>query len=95
MIVATPEETLRRLALHDEGCIESVLGMHLKHDKAAGLDPKTHALVRVGALVALGAGPVSYHWAVETALASGTLTPDMGGKLTTAHFTDAVIARLD
>jgi 4-carboxymuconolactone decarboxylase len=81
MIVATPEETLRRLALHDEGCIESVLGMHLKHDEAAGLDPKTHALVRVGALVALGAGPVSYHWAVETALAAGATTDDIVGTL--------------
>ena len=81
MIVATPEETLRRLALHDEGCIESVLAMHLKHDEAAGLDPKTHALVRVGALVALGAGPVSYHWAVETALAAGATTDDIVGTL--------------
>jgi 4-carboxymuconolactone decarboxylase len=81
MIIATHEETLRRLALHDEGCIESVLGMHLKHDEAAGLDPKTHALVRVAGLVALGAAPVSYHWAVETALATGATPEDIVGTL--------------
>jgi hypothetical protein len=40
MIMAAHEEILRRLALHDEGCIESVLAMDLKHDEAAGLDPK-------------------------------------------------------
>ena len=81
MIRATHEETLRRLALHDEGCIESVLGMHLKHDEAAGLDPKTHALVRLAGLVALAAAPVSYHWAVETALAAGATTDDIVGTL--------------
>ena len=52
MIIATPEESLRRLALHDEGWIQCVLGIHLNHDEAAGLDPKTQALVRLGGLVA-------------------------------------------
>jgi alkylhydroperoxidase/carboxymuconolactone decarboxylase family protein YurZ len=81
MSMATHEENLRRLALHDEGCIESVLAVHLKHDQAAGLDPKTHALVRLGALVALGAGAVSYHWAVAAALAAGATTNDIVGTL--------------
>jgi hypothetical protein len=30
--MATHEESLRRLALHDEGCIESVLAMRLNND---------------------------------------------------------------
>jgi 4-carboxymuconolactone decarboxylase len=81
MIMAAHEEILRRLALHDEGCIESVLAMDLKHDEAAGLDPKTHALVRLAGLVALGAGPVSYHWAVESALAVGAIPEDIVGTL--------------
>jgi hypothetical protein len=62
MITATHEETLRRLALHDEGCIQSVLGIRLDNDEAGGLDPKTHALVRLGGLMALGGSCVSYHW---------------------------------
>jgi 4-carboxymuconolactone decarboxylase len=71
MIIATHEELLRRLALHDEPYIQSALGIHLSDNEAAGLDPKTHALVRLSALVALDAAPVSYSWAVETALAVG------------------------
>jgi hypothetical protein len=58
MIIATYEETLRRLVLHDEGCIQSMLGIHLNTNEAAGLDPKTQALVRLGGLVAMGAAPV-------------------------------------
>jgi 4-carboxymuconolactone decarboxylase len=38
-------------------------------------------LVRVGARVALGAGPVSYHWAIETALAVGATPEDIVGTL--------------
>ena len=60
------EEQLRRLALHDEECIRSVLAMDLKDDGTSGLDPKTHALIRLGALLALGAarwqaGPSARH----------------------------------
>ena len=71
MIIATHEELLRRLALHDEPCIQSALGLQLGDNEAVGLGPKTHALVRLSALVALGAAPVSYSWAVEAALAVG------------------------
>jgi alkylhydroperoxidase/carboxymuconolactone decarboxylase family protein YurZ len=71
MKIATHEELLRRLALHDEPYIQSALGLQLGDNEAAGLDPKTHALVRLSALVALGAAPVSYSWAVEAALAVG------------------------
>jgi len=73
--MAALEEQLRRLALHDEELIESVLAMSLKRDGRCGLDPKTHALVRLGALLALGAAPVSYHWSVAAALDAGA-TPD-------------------
>jgi hypothetical protein len=44
--VAAHEESLRRLALVDEQCIQSLLGISLRHAEAAGLAPKTHALVR-------------------------------------------------
>ena len=73
--MAAHEEQLRRLALHDEEFIESVLAISLKRDGGCGLTPKTHALVRLGALLALGAAPVSYHWSVAAALDAGA-TPD-------------------
>jgi 4-carboxymuconolactone decarboxylase len=81
MIIATPEERLRRLVLHDERCIQSMLSIHLDTNEAAGLDPKTQALVRLGGLVALGGSCFSYHWAVEAALAVGATAEDVVGTL--------------
>jgi 4-carboxymuconolactone decarboxylase len=81
MIIATHEERLRRLVLHDERCIQSTLGIHLSDNDAAGLDPKTQALVRLGGLVAMGAAPVSYHWAAEAALNAGATTEEVVGTL--------------
>jgi 4-carboxymuconolactone decarboxylase len=81
MIMATHEENLRRLALHDERCIEAVLAMRVQRSQASGLHPRTHALVRLAALVALGAGSVSYHWAVEETLAAGGTVDDIVGTL--------------
>ena len=81
MIIATYEETLRRLVLHDERCIQSILGIRLSDDDAAGLDPKTQAMVRLGGLVAMGAAPVSYHWAAEVALDAGATAEEVVGTL--------------
>ena len=79
--MAAHEEQFRRLALHDEECIESVLAMSLRGDGGYGLDPKTHALVRLGALLALGAAPVSYHWNVAAALDAGATPEEILGTL--------------
>jgi alkylhydroperoxidase/carboxymuconolactone decarboxylase family protein YurZ len=81
MIMTTHEENLRRLALHDERCIESMLAMPIGSGQPSELHPRTHALVRLGAVVALGAGSVSYHWAVGAALAAGATTDDIVGTL--------------
>jgi 4-carboxymuconolactone decarboxylase len=81
MIIATHEERLRRLVLHDEGCIQSMLGIHLSDNDAAGLDPKTQALVRLGGLVAMGGAPGSCHWAAEAALDTGATAEDLVGTL--------------
>jgi 4-carboxymuconolactone decarboxylase len=77
MINATPEERLRRLVLHDERCIQSMLGIHLNNNEAAGLDPKTHALVRLAGLVAVGASSGSYRWAAEAALDAGATADEL------------------
>ena len=75
------EERLRRLALHDERCIESVLAMNVSDVENSGLDPRTHALVRLSALVVMGGGPVSFHWNVGSALAAGATKEDIVGTL--------------
>ena len=66
--MAHEEEQLRRLALHDEAFIESLLAVSLNpsvHDEPCRLAPKTQALVRLAALLALGASrcPTSGAWA--------------------------------
>ena len=81
VIIATHEEGLRRLVLHDEGCIQSMLGIHLTNNDSQGLDPRTQALIRLGGLVAMGAAPTSYHWAAEAALDAGATAEDVVGTL--------------
>jgi 4-carboxymuconolactone decarboxylase len=64
------EETLRRLALSDERSLRSALadpGMA----GASGLDAKAQALVRLGALLSVGAATSSLRWMVELAYAAG------------------------
>ena len=79
--MAAHEEQLRRLALHDEKSIESVLAMNLEDVDGLGLDPRTRALIRLAALLALGAAPVSYHWAVSAALDAGATAEEVLGTL--------------
>jgi alkylhydroperoxidase/carboxymuconolactone decarboxylase family protein YurZ len=84
--MAAHEEQLRRLALHDEEFIESVLAVNLnarldEDDEALRLSPKTHALVRLAALLALGAAPVSYQWNVGAALDAGATTDEILGTM--------------
>ncbi len=79
--MAQYEEKLRRLTLNDETFIESGLAIELEDTEASGLDSKTHALVRLGALLALNAAAASYQWNVRTALAAGATVDEIVGVL--------------
>ena len=85
MPMAAHEEQLRRLALHDEDVIESALAMNLHgdlgDDEPCRLSPKAHALVRLAAMLALGAAPVSYQWTVGAALDAGATTEEIIGTM--------------
>jgi alkylhydroperoxidase/carboxymuconolactone decarboxylase family protein YurZ len=78
---ATHKQVLRSLALNDERFAESVLGM--RHDTVdiSQLDPKTHALVRLGAAIAIDAAPSSYQSTIEMALAAGAGVDEIVGTL--------------
>jgi hypothetical protein len=56
------QEILRRLAIIDEGVVQDHAGLSLGQAEAWALDPKTAALVQVGALVAIGAPGVCLEW---------------------------------
>jgi alkylhydroperoxidase/carboxymuconolactone decarboxylase family protein YurZ len=75
------KETLRRLALSDESFVDSVLGMGHDTVDASRLDPKTHALVRLGASLAIDAAPSSYQANIEVALAVGANIDEIVGTL--------------
>jgi 4-carboxymuconolactone decarboxylase len=78
---ADHEERLRRLALHDDHLIQSILAIPPRHVEAPGLDAKSCALVRLGVLVALDAPCVSYQWGVQWALAAGATADEIVGTL--------------
>ena len=90
------ERRLRSLALNDEGALASLLGARLEPDELSGLAAKTQALVRLGAVVALGASPVTYQWATQAALAAGASDEEIVGTLITvmpvSGLTRAVLA---
>jgi alkylhydroperoxidase/carboxymuconolactone decarboxylase family protein YurZ len=81
VISADHEERLRRLALHDDHLIQSMLAIPPGHVEASGLDPKSCALVRLGALLALDTAYVSFHWGVQWALAAGATADEIVGTL--------------
>jgi 4-carboxymuconolactone decarboxylase len=65
------QETLRRLAMIDEGFVEDDAALGLGQVAASALEPKTAALLRVGACVAIGSSAVCLEWSAGRALAAG------------------------
>lgn len=72
------ERTLRRLALSDERYLRSALS---DPGVTSDLDAKSQALIRLGALLAIGAGTVSLRWTVELAAAAGATDEEIVGVL--------------
>src|SRR5436309_11131375 len=75
------QERLRSLALSDDRFVAAVLGMGQDTVDASGLDPKTHAMVRLAALLAVDAAQSSYNASAELALASGATLDEIVGIL--------------
>jgi alkylhydroperoxidase/carboxymuconolactone decarboxylase family protein YurZ len=75
------QEILRRLTIIDEGFVRSQAGLILGPPDARGLDPKVAALVRVGALAAIGSPEVCLEWSTSKALAAGATEDEITGVL--------------
>jgi 4-carboxymuconolactone decarboxylase len=75
------EETLRRLAMIDECFVEDEAGLGMDPAATSALDPKTAALLRVGASVAIGSSAVCLEWSTGRALAAGATEDEIAGVL--------------
>ena len=75
------QQILRKLAIIDQGCVEDQAGLGLGMPASRLLDPKTAALVQVGALVAIGSPPVCLEWSTARALASGAAKDEVADVL--------------
>ena len=72
---------LRRLALRDDSYIEALLGEESANAMVAGIDTRSHALLRIAALIAVDAAPPSYMSAVEAGLDAGATVDEFVGTL--------------
>jgi 4-carboxymuconolactone decarboxylase len=75
------EATLRGIATNDHSMIEWLVGQQLTNIGSSGLDARTHALVRLAALIACDAAPASFVWQVGFARESGITPEEMVGVL--------------
>ena len=65
------QETLRRLAMIDEGFVQDEAGLGMDQAATSALDPKTAALLQLGASVAIGSPAVCLEWSATRAMAAG------------------------
>jgi 4-carboxymuconolactone decarboxylase len=72
---------LAELALGDPELLGEGLEMRAQMRRQSGLDPRTFALVKIAALIALDAPPASYLWQVGNALDDGATPEDLIGVL--------------
>ena len=75
------QETLRRLAMIDEGFIEDEARLGLGLAGTSALDPKTAALLQVAASVAAGPSAVCLEWTAGRALAAGATEDEIADVL--------------
>jgi alkylhydroperoxidase/carboxymuconolactone decarboxylase family protein YurZ len=74
-------ETLRRLAMIDEGFVQDQARLGIRSAPASALDSKTAALLQVGACVAIGSPAVCLEWSAGRALAAGASEDEIASVL--------------
>ena len=72
---------LRRLAVSDQGTIGSIFADEITGLDESQLGGKTHALVRLAALIATESAAPTYQWAVSVAHAAGVSDDEVVGVL--------------
>jgi 4-carboxymuconolactone decarboxylase len=75
------ETTLCKVAIADDAYVAELLSNKDSNLAASTLDPKTHALVRLGALIAVDAETPAYMWTLELARRAGASNDEIVGCL--------------
>ena len=75
------QDTLAGISAGDMSVLETAVGIREVAMEGTGLDSRTFALVKVAALIAMDAPPVSYAWQVANALDDGASPEDILGVL--------------
>ena len=78
------EITLCKIAIADDKYVEEVLSNDRANLTASTLDAKAHALVRLGALIAIDAEAPAYMWTLQAARRAGASDDELVGCLLAA-----------
>lgn len=80
-VAADTQHLLEDIAAGELDVLDRAVGLRELAREDSGLDPRSFALVKLAALVALDAPPASYAWQVPNALADGVTAEDITGML--------------
>jgi alkylhydroperoxidase/carboxymuconolactone decarboxylase family protein YurZ len=78
---AKTHNALSSLAMGDVEVLGEALELREAARENSGLDPRTYALVKIAALVAIDSPPASYLWQVANAIDAGVTPNDILGVL--------------
>lgn len=78
------EITLCKIAIADDRYVEEVLSNDRANLTASTLEAKAHALVRLGALIAIDAEAPAYMWTLQAARRAGASDDELVGCLLAA-----------
>ena len=80
-VAENTEEALKGISAGDLNLLETAVGLREAQLENTGLDPRTFALVKIAALIALDAPPASYAWQITNAIEDGASPEDILGVL--------------
>jgi 4-carboxymuconolactone decarboxylase len=78
---ARHQEIIWKLAIRDDAYLDEILAREHRDDDGSGLEPKTLALVRVAALIAIDAASPSYMSMIEAGARNGVTLDEFAGTL--------------
>jgi 4-carboxymuconolactone decarboxylase len=81
VVAAETQEALSGISAGDLKLLEDAMSLRDASLESTGLDPRTFALAKIAALIALDAPPASYAWQVANALDDGASAEDILGVL--------------